>query len=79
MSVTVVEASGGKAASRTSSARSDSGLFVGLPSVVRLPPSSVTIARIARNATAIHIATTRQGWLALAVASEVVESLTSFR
>ena len=31
---------GGNAANRTSSARSDSGLFVGAPSVVRLPPRS---------------------------------------
>ena len=58
----------GKAASRASSARSDSGLFVGAPSVVRLPPRNTTITAIARTAAIAHAPSTRQGWRALAAA-----------
>ena len=63
----------GKAASRTSSARSDSGLFVGEPSVVRLPPRSVAIAATARTATMIQAPIVRHAWRALAAARDLVE------
>jgi hypothetical protein len=52
-----------------SSARSDWGLFVGAPSVVRFPPRSVTIAAIASAVTAIQVVIVRHGWRALAAAS----------
>jgi hypothetical protein len=61
MSVTVVAESGGKTRSWTSRARSDSGLFVGSPSVVRLPPSSVAIATIARRKAATQAPIVRHG------------------
>ena len=77
MSLTAVEGSGGKAASRASLARSDSGLFVGAPSVVRLPPSSVTIVTIASTVTTIQAPIVRHGCWALAKARALVESLMS--
>src|SRR5215207_3908476 len=67
-SVTAVDGFGGNAASRASSARSDSGLFVGAPSVVRLPPRNKAITAIERTATIAHAPSTRQGWRALAAA-----------
>ena len=75
MSLTAVDGSGGKAASRTSSARSDSGLFVGEPSVVRLPPRSVAIAATASTTTMIQAPIVRHAWRALAAARDLVESL----
>ena len=73
MSLTISPGRGGNARKRTSSARSDCGLFVGAPSVVR--SSNVAIAAIASTIATIHAPTTRQGWRALAEASARVPSL----
>ena len=56
-------------------ARYASGLLVGSPSVVRLPPSSVTIATTDRTETATQAPIVLHGWRALADASDWVESL----
>jgi hypothetical protein len=72
-SVVVVSGLGGNAASAASSARWDSGLFVGLPSVVRL--RNVTIATMASTMTMTHAPTTLHGWRAPAAASAWVDSL----
>ena len=61
MSLNAVAGSGGNASNRASSARSDSGLFVGAPSVVRLPPRSAAIATNAAAVTAIHATIVRHG------------------
>jgi hypothetical protein len=58
----------GKAASRTSFARWDCGLLVGLPSVVSAPPSSVPIATKAISMAATQAPIVRRGCLALASA-----------
>jgi len=60
MSVTISSGFGGKASNRASTARSDSGLLVGAPSVVRLP-SPRAIATIARIETAIQALIVRHG------------------
>ena len=62
--------SGGNASSWAAIARSDSGLFVGASSVVKLSPRSATMATIAAAKTAIHATIVRHGWRALAVASD---------
>ncbi len=61
MSLTASPGRGGNAANRTRSARSDSGSFVGAPSVVRLPPSRVAIATTARTRTTIQAPIVRHG------------------
>ena len=73
MSVTVSSGLGGNARNCAARARSDSGLFVGSPSVVRLPSPSA-IAATARIDTAIHAPMVRHGRLALAAARVCVES-----
>jgi hypothetical protein len=75
MSVTDVAGSDGNAASRASSARSDSGSLVGEPSVVRLPPRSVAIATTARTMRTIQAPIVRHAWRALQAAKDPVESL----
>ncbi len=77
MSVDEVVGSGGIAEKRTSSARSDSGLFVGAPSVVRLSPRSSAMATTASTITAIHAPIARHGWRALAPASALVDRIMS--
>src|SRR5512132_320985 len=69
MSVIAALEEAGNAASRTSFARSDCGLLVGLPSVVRAPPSNPPIATNATTIAATQAPIVRQGWLALASAS----------
>src|SRR5262245_8811507 len=68
MSVTAALEAAGNAASRTSFARCDCGLFVGFPSVVRAPPSSAPIATNASTIAAIHAPIVLRGCLALASA-----------
>jgi hypothetical protein len=77
MTTTSLTAAGsaGNAANRFSSARSDCGLFVGLPSLVRLPPRSAMTAAIASTKTATQAEITRHGCLALAEASVLVEAI----
>src|SRR5215207_10269505 len=77
MSVTAALAVGGNACPSTSSARSDCGLFVGLPSVVNAPPSSARIATTAATTTAVQTPIVRHGRRALAAASACVESFIS--
>ena len=76
-SVVNVSGSGGNDVAMTSMARSDCGLFVGAPSVVRLSPRSTAITAIARTTAAIQAPITRHGCLALAVAMVCVDSVTA--
>ncbi len=66
-SVVNVSGFGGNARAMASIARSDSGLFVGAPSVVRLSPRRAPIAAIARTEATIHAPIVRHGCRALAV------------
>ena len=65
----ILSGSGGNDSTCAAIARSDSGLFVGASSVVKLSPRSATMATIATANTAIQARIVRHGWRALAVAS----------
>ena len=75
MSEIVVLGSTGNAAWCICNARQDSGLFVGLPSVVRLPGSSSAIAANESTISAIHVPSTRHGCWAQARAMLWVDGL----
>src|SRR5262245_49762710 len=79
MSVIATLGSAGNARATASLARSDSGLFVGLLSVVSEPPSSPAIATTAATTATIHAPIARHGCRALAIATEWVESLNAAR
>ncbi len=72
MSETVVRGSAGNAVSYAWRARHDSGLFVGLPSVVRCPGRSSATAASESTMKAIHVPITRQGCRAQARATPCV-------